>query len=221
MNRGGVRRLWRFDEALRSHHDVAVLVGVDEAGRGPLAGPVVAAAVVLPVREVRALRQVRDSKALTLRVREELFGVIRRHALEFAVGWCLSDEIDRHNILQASLLAMRRATLRLRLGGSARLVAVDGNRDIPSLPHPQKALIDGDAYSQSIAAASILAKVVRDRWMERFDARYPGYGFARHKGYATPDHLAALDRLGPCPIHRRSFAPVSQAGLPLEDAVGT
>lgn len=224
-------KLWRFDEALRSHHDVATLVGVDEAGRGPLAGPVVAAAVVLPAMDLKPLRGVRDSKALTAKQREELFPLIRRHALQSAVAWADWEEVDVHNILQASLLAMRRAIARLRLGGpgpgrggpdSGRggpgplLVVVDGNRDIPRFALPQKALVDGDAYSQSIAAASILAKVVRDRWMIQFDSRFPGYGFARHKGYATAEHLSALDRLGPSPIHRRSFAPVAQGGLPLE-----
>ncbi|MBI4424454.1 MAG: ribonuclease HII [Elusimicrobia bacterium] len=206
-------KLWRFDEALRSHHDVAVLVGVDEAGRGPLAGPVVAAAVVLPSAELPALRGVRDSKSLTPRQREELFPVIGRLSVQRAVGWALSDEIDRHNILQASLLAMRRAIARLRLEGAPHLVVVDGNREIPSLPHRQKPLVEADAYSQSVAAASILAKVVRDRWMDRFNGRFPGYGFGRHKGYATPEHLAALDRLGPSPIHRRTFAPVAQGAL--------
>lgn len=193
-----------------------LLIGVDEAGRGPLAGPVVAAAVVLPAEERKELREVRDSKALTPKRREELFALVRKNAVHHAVGWALWDEIDARNILQASLLAMKRAIARLRIGAAPLLVAVDGNRDIPALPYAQKALIDGDVYSQSIAAASILAKVVRDRWMDRFDARYPGYGFAQHKGYATAEHLAALDRLGPSPIHRKSFAPVAQGGLPLE-----
>lgn len=208
--------MWRFDEALRTHHDVPLLIGVDEAGRGPLAGPVVAAAVVLPLDERKELRPVRDSKALSPKAREELFALVRRHAVHHAVGWALWGEIDVHNILQASLLAMKRAIARLRLGAAPLLVVVDGNRDIPALPYAQKALVDGDVYSQSIAAASILAKVVRDRWMDRFDVLYPGYGFARHKGYATAEHLGALDRLGPSPIHRKSFAPVGQGALPLE-----
>ena len=208
-------RLWRFDEALRAHHDAATLVGVDEAGRGPLAGPVVAAAVVLPSIELKELRAVRDSKRLSAKQRDELFPLIRRKALQVAVGWAWWEEIDLHNILQASLIAMRRAVDRLRLGEAPCLVIVDGNREIPSLRYAQKALVDGDAYSQAIAAASIVAKVVRDRWMARFDARFPGYGFGQHKGYGTPEHLAALDRLGPSPIHRRSFWPVVQGGLPL------
>ena len=208
-------RLWRFDEALRSRYDAPTLIGVDEAGRGPLAGPVVAAAVILPPVERSELRGVRDSKSLSAKQREELFPLIRRGALQVGVGWAWWEEIDLHNILQASLIAMRRAVERLAPVAGTCLVVVDGNREVPSLGYPQKTLVDGDAYSQSIAAASIVAKVVRDRWMARLESRYPGYGFGRHKGYATAEHLAALDRLGPSPIHRRSFQPVVQGALPL------
>ncbi|MBI5202616.1 MAG: ribonuclease HII [Elusimicrobia bacterium] len=203
---------------MRSHHDVATLVGVDEAGRGPLAGPVVAAAVVLPTHELKELHDVKDSKALNAKQRDALYPLIRRHALHVSASFSDQGEVDAYNILQASLLAMRRAVTGLRLGGGPLLVVVDGNKEIPRFPIPQKALVDGDAYSQSIAAASIVAKVLRDRWMSRYDRRFPGYGFAQHKGYATAEHLAALDKLGPSPIHRRSFAPVMQGGLPLEIA---
>ncbi len=207
-------RLWRFDQALRRERGRPTLIGVDEAGRGPLAGPVVAAAVVLPSGGSRELAGVRDSKTLSAAQRERLFSAIRRNALQVAVGWALSEEIDRINILQASLLAMRRALARLRFqepSPASALLIVDGNRRIPEVPLAQEAIIGGDRDSLSIASAGIVAKVVRDRWMNRLDGLFPGYGFARHKGYGTPEHLGALRRLGPSRIHRRSFAPVLAA----------
>ena len=217
----GVSRLYRFDQALRAHHGVRILVGVDEAGRGPLAGPVVAAAVALAPKGGCLLRGVRDSKALSPSRRLELFAAIRRHALGVGVGWASPVEIDRHNILQASLLAMRRAVLRLRdlADPAAVLVVVDGNRAIPGLPFPQKPLVRGDAFSQAVAGASIVAKVVRDRWMGLLHQKFPHYGFSIHKGYGTAEHLKALDRFGPSPAHRRSFSPVAQAKLPFDSAV--
>jgi ribonuclease HII len=182
----------------------ALVAGVDEAGRGPLAGPVCAAAVILhPARIPAGLD---DCKRLTEDVREALVPVIAHAAEAWAVAWASHLEIDRLNILQASLLAMRRAVLALRV--TPMLALVDGNRCPDDLPCVARAVVGGDGLEPAISAASILAKVARDREMRRLDAEHPEYGFARHKGYGTPEHLAALQRHGPCVIHRRSFAPV-------------
>jgi ribonuclease HII len=187
----------------------ARLAGVDEAGRGPLAGPVVAAAVVLP--DGLAPAGLADSKTVAPRARERLAEEIRRAALSWAVAWADPSEIDRLNILQASLLAMQRAVL--GLGVSPEHVQVDGNR-CPRLGHGLRctveAIVRGDGTVPAISAASILAKVERDRMMGQMDARYPGYDFATHKGYPTAAHVEALERLGPSPIHRRSFRPVAR-----------
>ena len=184
------------------------VAGVDEVGRGPLAGPVVAAAVILdPARIPDGLA---DSKALSSTKRERLHDDIRACALAVSVAEASVEEIDRLNILHASLLAMRRAVEALPEAGFA---LVDGNRVPPGLPCPAEAVGKGDALCLSIAAASIMAKVVRDRAMARLDPRWPGYGFARHAGYPTAAHLAALAQLGPCPHHRRGFGPVDQASL--------
>jgi len=180
-----------------------ILCGVDEVGRGPLAGPVVAAAVVLdPGRPIDGLA---DSKKLTPARRESLYLEITEKALAWALGRAEVAEIDRINILQASLLAMRRAVLALPLDADHALV--DGNR-LPDLPCSAEAIVGGDAIEPCISAASIVAKVSRDREMVELDARYPGYGLARHKGYPTRQHLEALRMLGVTEIHRRSFAPV-------------
>ena len=180
------------------------VAGVDEVGMGPLAGPVVAAAVVLPP-ELR-LEGVADSKALLPAVRERLEREIRRCALAVGIGLVEPDEIDRINIYQAGLTACRRAIA--ALGVVPEFVLVDG-REIPDLPMPQSAYPKGDAFVCSIAAASIVAKVHRDALMRELDGRYPGYGFAKHMGYSTRAHFAAIRSLGPSPIHRRSFAPVT------------
>lgn len=180
--------------------------GVDEAGRGPLAGPVVAAAVILDPRQ--GIAGLADSKKLTARRREQLFDQIQDKALCCAIGQASVEEIDRLNILQATLLAMQRAVAGLRLVPAR--VLVDGNR-LPRLPMLAEAIIGGDAKVPAISAASILAKVHRDRWCEQIDAEYPQYGFAAHKGYGTVAHLDALRQHGPTPWHRRSFAPVAQA----------
>lgn len=180
--------------------------GVDEAGRGPLAGPVGAAAVILDPRQ--GIAGLADSKKLTARRREQLFDQIQDKALCCAIGQASVEEIDRLNILQATLLAMQRAVAGLRLVPAR--VLVDGNR-LPRLPMLAEAIIGGDAKVPAISAASILAKVHRDRWCEQIDAEYPQYGFAAHKGYGTAAHLAALRQHGPTPWHRRSFAPVAQA----------
>jgi ribonuclease HII len=191
-----------------------LIAGVDEVGRGPLAGPVVAAAVILdPARPIEGLA---DSKQLSPLVRERLAREIRRHALCFALAAADHSEIDSLNILQASLLAMRRAVLGLSIVPVH--VIVDGNR-VPSFGsvtprYSVEACVRGDESVPSISAASILAKVCRDRLMRRLDRRYPGYGFASNKGYSTPRHLEGLDALGPSPIHRRTFVPVQRL-LPL------
>lgn len=180
--------------------------GVDEAGRGPLAGPVVAAAVILdPARPVRGLR---DSKLLTAAARERLAGEIRATALAWSVAHADVAEIDALNILEATLLAMRRAVEGLALAPGE--VLVDGNR-CPRLACAVRAIVGGDRSVPAISAASILAKTARDAQLVELDARHPGYGFVRNKGYGTPEHLAALGRLGPCAVHRRSFAPVAQS----------
>ena len=192
----------------------ARLVGVDEAGRGPLAGPVVVAAVALPEEPSAELRGARDSKLMTPKGRERLFGVIISEAV-VSVAWAYPKEIDELNILAATLAAMGRAASRVAVksGGGPVLVLVDGPHPIRNFMLPQKPVIDGDAKSLSIAAASIVAKVVRDRWMERLNRRHPGYGFAQHKGYGTKQHLAALDRLGVTKAHRLTYAPVSLRAL--------
>jgi ribonuclease HII len=180
-----------------------LIAGVDEAGRGPLAGPVAAAAVILdPERPIAGLA---DSKRLTPLQREALNPEIRAKALAFAVAFASVEEIDRINILQASLLAMQRAVE--NLGVTPQRVLVDGNR-CPRLACEVEAIVRGDCSVPAISAASILAKVARDREMLVLDGAHPGYGFARHKGYPTREHLAALRELGPCVLHRRSFRPV-------------
>ncbi len=187
--------------------------GVDEAGRGPLAGPVVAAAVILPPAWVNGgmpgeLADLNDSKQLTEAQRERFFALLTGHPeVEFAVAECDPATIDAINILQATHRAMNTALRRLEPRPPHALV--DGTR-VKSLIVAQTPLVKGDSRSYSIAAASVLAKVTRDRAMVAADERWPGYGFAKHKGYPTPEHLEALARLGPCPIHRRSFAPLRQ-----------
>lgn len=182
--------------------------GVDEVGRGPLAGPVVAAAVVLdPYRPIDGLA---DSKRLSERRREDLFEQIVADALDWSVGRADVAEIDRVNILQASLRAMQRAVEGLRRVPPA-FALVDGNRLPAALPCAARAIVGGDASEPCISAASIIAKVTRDREMVLLDAQFPGYGLARHKGYPTRQHFEALQRLGVCAIHRRSFAPVRAA----------
>lgn len=185
-------------------HAPGLVAGVDEAGRGPLAGPVVAAAVILD--DLNPIAGLADSKKLTALRREKLFDEIRAKALCFSIAEASVEEIDRLNILQATMLAMQRAVNGLRL--KPALVQVDGNR-IPLLEMHAEAIVKGDAKVQAISAASILAKVHRDRWCAEFDRAYPDYGFAAHKGYGTAAHLQALNTLGATPAHRRTFAPVT------------
>jgi len=189
-----------FEQAARRGGRIC---GIDEAGRGPLAGPVMAAAVILdPDRRINGLA---DSKVLSAERREELALRIRERAIAYAIAEASVEEIDTLNILQATLLAMRRAVERLEVAADYALV--DGNQ-MPRLSIPGRTIIAGDATERCISAASILAKTARDAMLDEIDGRYPGYGFAQHKGYPTPAHLDALARLGPCPAHRRSFAPV-------------
>jgi ribonuclease HII len=191
-----------------------LMAGVDEAGRGPLAGPVVAAAVSL--HELNPIRGLNDSTLLSAPTRERLYMEIHAKALCFCIAQASVEEIDELNILQATMLAMRRAVEGLRLKPAK--VLVDGNR-LPPLRIAAEAIVKGDALVPAISAASILAKVHRDRLCLQLDALHPGYGFAAHKGYPTEEHFAALKAHGPCEIHRRSFAPVREAlGLSLDGA---
>lgn len=191
---------------------VVLIAGVDEAGRGPLAGPVSAAAVILdPARPISGLD---DSKKLSPARRAILERAIQDHALAWAVAWSSVEEIDRLNILHASLLAMQRAVAALPI--QPERILVDGNR-CPDFAGEAQAVIGGDGLVPAIGAASILAKVARDRLMVQMEEDFPGYGFAGHKGYPTRIHLEALRRLGPCPAHRRSFGPVRAL---LESAAG-
>ena len=183
-----------------------LVAGVDEAGRGPLAGPVVAGAVILDER--KPIRGLADSKKLSAKRREALFDEIRAKALCCSIAQASVLEIDTLNILQATLLAMRRAVLGLRL--PPKLVLVDGNR-LPVLPMRADAIVKGDSKVAAISAASIVAKVHRDQLCAALDALYPAYGFGKHKGYGTAEHLAALALHGPCPEHRISFRPLAQA----------
>ena len=182
-----------------------LVAGVDEAGRGPLAGPVVAAAVILDVRQ--PIPGLRDSKVVPPKARERLFDAIRAKALCCSIAQASVEEIDRLNILQATLLAMQRAVEGLRLKPAR--VLVDGNR-LPVLKVPAEAIVRGDALVEAISAASIVAKVFRDRACQAMHERYPAYGFDRHMGYPTPAHLQALREHGACAEHRRSFAPVRE-----------
>ncbi|HET6432285.1 ribonuclease HII [Dyella sp.] len=181
--------------------------GVDEAGRGPLAGPVVVAAVVLDPR--RPIDGLDDSKKLSEARREALYPLVLERAIAHCVVVVGPDEIDRLNIFQATMVGMSRAVA--GLPRRADMALIDGNKVPRDLPCPGRSIVGGDALEPAISAASILAKVTRDRLMVALDAVHPGYGFAAHKGYPTPEHLAALQRLGPCPEHRRSFAPVCRS----------
>lgn len=184
-----------------------LVAGVDEAGRGPLAGPVTVAAVILdPARPIDGLN---DSKKLSEKKREALAPLIRERALAWYVEFVEATEIDALNILQATLTGMRRALL--ALSPAPTFARIDGNRLPLDLPCPAEALVGGDALEPAIMAASILAKTTRDARLLQLDRRYPEYGFAKHKGYPSPAHLSALQRYGPCPEHRQSYAPVKRA----------
>ena len=199
-------KFFKAEQAPLAWDGPGLVAGVDEAGRGPLAGPVVAAAVILD--DLRPIAGLADSKKLSPRKREFLFDEIRAKALCCSIAEASVDEIDRLNILQATLLAMQRAVMGLRL--KPALVLVDGNR-LPRLDMPTEAIVKGDALVPAISAASILAKVHRDRWCVQVHDEFPQYGFAGHKGYGTAAHMAALHAHGACVHHRRSFAPVAQS----------
>ena len=184
-----------------------LVAGVDEAGRGPLAGPVAVAAVILDI--ARPIHGLDDSKKLTEARRETLAPLIRERAIAWHIEFVEADEIDELNILQATLAGMRRALLGLTTAPT--FARIDGNRLPRGLPCPAEALIGGDALDPAIMAASILAKTARDARLRELDLEFPQYGFARHKGYPSPGHLAALREHGPCPAHRRSYAPVRRA----------
>jgi ribonuclease HII len=198
------KKSYKLEQLSLSWDTAGLVAGVDEAGRGPLAGPVVAAAVILDQRQ--PINGLADSKKLTALRREKLFDEIRAKALCCSIAQASVEEIDRLNILQATLLAMRRAVEGLRL--KPNKVLVDGNR-LPDIGLPAQAIVGGDALVPAISAASILAKVHRDRWCLELDQLYPQYGFAKHKGYGTAAHLAALQAHGPCAEHRISFRPVA------------
>ena len=199
------KKFLHAEQAVLSWDTPGLIAGVDEAGRGPLAGPVMAAAVILDERN--PIMGLADSKILTARRRELLYDEIRAKALCCSIALASVEEIDQINILQATLLAMRRAVEGLRL--KPTLVLVDGNR-LPMLSMRAEAIVKGDSKVAAISAASILAKVTRDRWCAELDAQYPHYGFAGHKGYGTAEHLAALQTHGACPEHRKTFSPVAK-----------
>lgn len=200
--------LFRIYSARAMADKSAIVAGVDEAGRGPLAGPVVAAAVILP--EQYHLDGLTDSKKLSEKKRERLFDEIQDQAICFGIAEASIEEIDTLNILHASMLAMQRAIN--ALPSKPSMLLIDGNR-CPETDISAKAVVGGDGIEPAISAASILAKVTRDRLMKDMETCYPGYGFAKHKGYPTKAHREKLAELGPCAIHRRSYAPVQQAEL--------
>ncbi len=190
-----------------------LIAGVDEAGRGPLAGPVVAAALILPLEERPSwLGMVRDSKQLTPSQRESIFKCMLESGVAYGVGVVSHEVIDERGIAPATRLAMRYAIE--RVSTRPEFLLIDYVR-LPAVRIPQKSVIDGDSLCLSIAAASIVAKVTRDRLMVELDSQFPGYGLAQHKGYGTPEHLEALQRLGPCPIHRKTFGPVRGRLFPI------
>lgn len=214
LNCGAIRPHWppmrsrkflKAEQAALVWDTPGLVAGVDEAGRGPLAGPVVAAAVILD--DLHPIKGLADSKTLTALRREKLYDEIRAKALCCSIAEASVEEIDRLNILQATMLAMQRAVEGLRLKPSK--VLVDGNR-LPTLDVLAEAIVKGDSKVAAISAASILAKVHRDRWCEALHRRFPDYGFDGHKGYGTARHLAALRQHGACPEHRKSFAPVAR-----------
>lgn len=203
-----------FEESARSEGGTTAIAGLDEAGRGALAGPVVAAAVILPLDsapDLQVLHEVNDSKQLSPDKRQQLYALIVNHAAAFGIGSTPAAVIDQTGIIPATKMAMLDALAQLR--PAADYLLIDGRIRLANIPLRQQSIIRGDSKSLSIAAASILAKVTRDAYMIELDSRYPGYGFARHKGYGTEFHRAAIERLGPSSEHRLSFAPLCKSLL--------
>lgn len=199
-----ISKMWKFEHSFRKQ-GYHIIAGVDEAGRGPLAGPVVAAAVVLPASfDAKGLN---DSKKLSVEERASLRVRIEKEAVAIGVSVVDNTYIEKYNILQATYEAMRRSILQLK--PIPEMILLDAVK-LPGMELPQHSIVKGDALSHSIAAASVIAKTVRDEWMIQAASRYPEYGFEHHMGYGTPEHLKALERFGPCSIHRRTFAPVNQ-----------
>lgn len=203
-----------FEKAVHLQTSLVRIAGLDEAGRGSIAGPVVAGAVILPILDqarLARLEKVNDSKQLSAKVREYLYQVIIDNATAYGIGMCTAAQVDEMGIIPATKLAMIIALSQLE--PAAGYLLIDGRIRLKNIPLPQQAIIRGDSKSLSIAAASILAKVTRDRFMVEQAQRYPGYGFARHKGYGTRAHMTALEAAGPSPIHRRTFAPMRRTLL--------
>lgn len=205
--------LLNFDKKMALENETSVLFGIDEAGRGPLAGPVVACACFIAPEQCQHFEDVNDSKKLTAKKREEILARMDQLGVLYAIGFASAAEIDRLNILQATFLAMRRAAQKFYSLPNA-VALVDGPHAIKDFPLRQTPVIDGDAKSLNIAAASIVAKVSRDRYMATLDTLYAGYDFTSHKGYGTAKHLAAIKQLGVCPEHRRTFAPIRNLVAP-------
>ena len=206
--------LQAFDQEISIQKGTDALIGIDEAGRGPLAGPVVACACYIPSAVASYFEDVNDSKKLTHKKREEIMQRFNRLGVLYGIGFASAKEIDRLNILQATFLAMRRACIKF-LSIPNAFALIDGPYPAKELTLKQMPVVDGDAKSLSIAAASIITKETRDKYMSVLDKLYPGYGFDGHKGYGTAQHLAALRQKGPCPQHRRSFGPVQKLCKPV------
>jgi ribonuclease HII len=203
-----------FETAVREQSGFIHIAGLDEAGRGAIAGPVVAAAVILPLlapERLKLLSAVNDSKQLSAKKRETLYDLIIEHALAYGIGRIAAEAIDQVGIIPANVQAMQQALKQLE--PAADYLLIDGRMRLKNVPLPQQSIIKGDQKSLSIAAASILAKVSRDREMVALDGQYPGYGLARHKGYCTRDHEMAVEQYGPSPIHRHTFAPIRRPFL--------
>lgn len=200
--------LIEFDEKISQENPFTKIIGVDEAGRGPLAGPVTAAACYIPpeLYSHPIMVQINDSKKLSPKKREKIFDELIKLPIIYRTGYASAQEIDKYNILQATFLAMRRALAIFEKENA--FVLVDGNRSIPFIRHPQTTVVSGDAQSLAIAAASIIAKVSRDKFMNIIDDVYPLYDFAGHKGYGTKSHIASIKEHGPCPQHRKTFEPL-------------
>jgi ribonuclease HII len=200
-----------LENNIRTKMGFRMIAGLDEAGRGAIAGPIVAAAVILPVdqpKRLKAFEEVNDSKKLSARSREELFEIIMKHAISYGIASIAAQEIDQIGISPANKAAMRQAVQQLH--PHPDFLMIDGRIRLGQLPIPQQSIVRGDSLSYSIAAASILAKVSRDRIMQDLDSVYPGYLFAKHKGYCTRQHQTLVAQIGPSPVHRHSFAPIRQ-----------